>query len=539
MMRTQKLSDRLLKRNYQGIILAIFMMMCVTMTHAQSLDSARVLSASYDADNRLVILLEIPADETIRDAFVLFDNEELSLDIENETPSFEQWFILDAGESMINSYSLIKDELGAIIENQETGVESGGISFGDDVIRQDPDNRQTLFISWLDDYQASATQSCVFDALNVLSELEESPRLVRRMMLITGTANEDSSCTGGNPELAAPVDIIVMGNPDDNLYRDIAEQSDGAYLQSTVLRLSRQIATIEALWNRPVAVLSLPVQETIPSADFVINFESGERFTQSIVPSGEIIITPTAAPTSIPPTSTATDIPDTAVIEATDTDVPVTETEATADVQIPAIEATATEIIVVPNEDATPPVSNSTLIFAGGIAAVVVVLIVMALLLGYGRGDASARLNATNHPSTKVPLDADSTVLPGTNVARLDQTSIVTMREIASQFGPTLVANLINEAADIIYEIHRPVSTLGRQIGSDILIAGDNQISREHVRFSVRDDGTIWITRMTRNPILVNGLPMETTRELNTGDLIQLSPNLQVIFNSINPQEQE
>lgn len=527
----------LLKQNCQGLghltKLTLFLLLFGFLSTAQSFDSIRIAGAVYDGDNNLLIHLDISPDESVLDANLLLADEQLSLDLEIEPLAVEQWFILDTGISMTNSYSLITDELRRLSESANERVQFGGIIFAEEPLILDPSDSQTTLDSWLDSYQlTTGTQRCVLDALNDLPDIVESPRIARRIMLITGNNGETNACAGDIPELSYPLDIIIIGNHVDRLYSELVGQSGGSIAQTTVLGFAQEISHLEDTWNRPVIALSLSMIQTIDFADLVINLESGETFRQRIFPRGEVLIPPTATATAttISPTATATEMPATATAlpQATDTATMTPISEATEELIVPGATETPLPLETIPDA----PVSDSALIAGGGIAAVVVVLIVMALLLGLGR-------KRSQDKALPDVVDFDSTILPDFDEARLDRTQSVTMRQIASQLGPTLVANLVNRASDTIYEIHRPISILGRQIGSDILIAGNNQISREHLRFTTRDDGTIWIIRMTRNPILVNGLPMETTRQLFNGDMIQLSPDLQVMFITANHEEQE
>lgn len=501
------------------------------LSTAQSFDSIRIVGAVYDMDNNLVVHVELAEDEAIIGANLLYDNEDLSLNLETEALPVEQWFILDSGVSMINSYSLVADELRRLSKISNDNVRFGGIIYSETPSILDPADSETTIDTWLDTYQITANQSCILDALNYLPDIRESARIARQITVITG---DNIACTADVANVGYPIDFIIIANQVDTLYTEIAGQSGGTVRQSTVLGFAQEISYLEDSLKRPVMALSVPMLQTIPSAELIINLADGRTIQETIFPRGEVIIPATATPTvtpipptatTVPPTATASDIPDTATPQPTDTVIPATEV--TEQVLVPVISETATPIETVPDS----PVSNSALIAGGGIAAVVVVLIMMALLLGYGR-------NRSKSKSAPV-VDIDSTILPGMTESQLDSTQAVSMRQIASQLGPTLVANLANYASDTIYEIHRPVSILGRQIGSDILIADDNQISREHVRFTTRDDGSIWIIRLTRNPILINGLPMETTRQLYDHDMIQLSPNLQVRYSSVNQQEQD
>ena len=52
-----------------------------------------------------------------------------------------------------------------------------------------------------------------------------------------------------------------------------------------------------------------------------------------------------------------------------------------------------------------------------------------------------------------------------------------------------------------------------------------------------RDDGSIWLTRLTQNPILVNEHLVQTTRELENGDILQLSPSLRLKYEVVEQQE--
>ncbi len=490
-------------KNYYYILLILCLLWGGAII-AQDESLTRVLDTRYDTNNDLV--LHVQSSEPIISASLAVDNQSRNLTINPDSLTIEHWLILDAGDSMVDSYPLIRDtilqNLDLLIDNNRMGI----MTVGDEQRQLDPTDDGDDIRAFLTDYRAMPFQDvCLTDTLESVLGLPRFADTALTVTLITGQVdypNCDAVADSNHP-----IDVLVIGQQQESAFTEQVRQKGGQVRFVALLQASTILDDLLASADT-VYALTLALDNPIESAILTLELESGASITETIRPNGQF--------TSIDPV----------------------ESENELQTTTPTIEATAE---VIPSPIATPipepdsPIvrggfSNISLITMGGAAAIAVVIAMMAILLGIGRRSSHSDVDALQSTDTDLKPLSDSTINPADVATRLDQTEIATMRELAAQLGATHVADLVNAATNTIYEIHSPVSLLGRQLGSDILIADDNQISREHVRFETRDNGIVWIIRLTNNPILLNGVPMENTRQLNEGDVLQLSPQLQVQF---------
>ncbi|MGJ3239860.1 MAG: FHA domain-containing protein [Anaerolineae bacterium] len=530
---------------------------------AQERPSARLLRASYDADNRLVLQIETAPDVTLREASLRVNSIQTPLTLNTQTLDSEQWVLIDAGASMRDAYRVLSDELRRFTGALDPQLRFAGVQFGTSVSRLDPTNDPQLIMDWLDTYRAQPLASaCVFDALAQLPDDTQSPEVIRRVLVVAGIPTTPTpNCTAPRSS-DVPVDVILIGRDDQSVYLDLARISGGYVSLGAVGTLSQRFqAYIRELRASTFYLATTPIQQAFTRGDLVLTLSNGEIITVIVRPAGELIPSPTPTNTPTPtstltptvtqtftatatvtasatathtPSATPTRTPTptltpTLTLTPTPTSTPTLTPEITPTEQISLAmvnsSPTAVPIVLEPVQS-TPFLTNAQFIIVGASMAVLVVLLAMAQLLGW------FQRTAKPSPVNESPV-GEVTLYNTEDLLEMEQTEIVTLRQIASRTGKTHVANLINERDDIIYEIHRPVATLGRRIGSDILVAGDRQISRDHARFITGDTGTIRIVRITSNPILINGVPIEQQHDLYDGDVVQLSPNLQVRFTRI------
>ena len=497
------------------ISLILVLLMTQSIVQSQTTASADILRASYDEQNNLVIQVDLERGISVTSASLISSGILYTLTVEPQSLPTELWFILDAGGSMVNAYTTIADEVRRLIQGKDDNQAIGGIIFSDDLHVLNPTTRVSQLESWLDGYTANPnTRGCIVDALNELSEIDYSARVVRRMIVLAGDSQSNSACIGTIASVDAPVDMIIIGNQTSTIYQDIARQTGGTLSQTAILGLQARLGEVQNSWEGSVMAVSMPVTQRLEAFEVRLTLSNGEVISEQILIEGDF--------GNIAPTTVATEISVTATSASSQTATPTQEPTA----QIASVDPTP----ISPSNTASnaPLISNSALIFGGGVASAIVVVIVVMFLLGFRLPSKAANDNETVYDTELFSYDDE---------AEFDQTEIVTMREIMSHTGDTLVAKLTDERSRDIHEIHRPVSTLGRKANSDILIVGHTQISREHVRFTTRDDGSIWLTRLTQNPILVNEHLVQTTRELENGDILQLSPSLRLKYEVVEQQE--
>lgn len=505
-----------------SIVLLLTQMIAVS---AQSTSSVTILRASYDSQNNLVIQVDLERGLSLTSASLISSGILYDLTIEPQALATELWVLLDASGTMVNAYAAVADEVRRLAQTSLDNQAIGGIIYDTSLQILTPTSRMSQLDTWLDEYIAQPnTSSCILDALTDLADIEQSARSVRRIVVFAGDTQANSSCDAEIPFVGAPINMIIIGNRTNALYNQIIAQSEGTQVQTAILGLEARVTDLQNSWQTSLIGLTLALTEPLESAEVRLTLSNGEVFIQTVQIQGEFIIN-TATPS---PTQTATDNASSGVVVAT---IPATQidepTPEPTEQVIVSNPTTIPETDILANE---PMISNTTLIFAGGIAAALVVVIVVLVLLGVGRSRYSPHEGDTVYDTELFSYDDE---------AEFDRTEIVTVRELMSHTGQTLVGKLTDERSGEIYEIHRPVSTLGRKANNDILIDGHTQISREHIRFTTRDDETVWLTRLTQNPVLVNERLIQTTRELSDGDILQLSPSLRLKYEYVEQEDQE
>jgi hypothetical protein len=493
------------------ICLLIACLIRVSPTIAQ-VESARFLWATSDSQG-FIAHLSIPRGLSITSAELKTNVETLALTVRPLPLAVEQWIILDSGLGVVNTAPAIQAAALDFVAEASPERQFGLIRFAQAIEIMSPTSRPSDLEAWLGDYHALSTESgCLADALSLL-DLQTHERERARLVLAIVGAYQD--CTPF-PAIESPIELIVVGAESHAAYTELAESSGGMIYRASLQSLRARLSEVAVLWSQPVFALE-GTSPSLAEGTVKLSLSNGENLEIAIRYDLNFVPTTTPAPSDTPtnsPSSTAT----------------LVET-ASSETVLPAETANATniptELAILPTDAPVPtvaaevpgplPISNNNLIVGGGLAAGLVVIVVMALLL---RG--------VRRPKRSKEQGLDNTLLfQYNNEAELDQTDIVSMREMMSKVRQTLAARLTDEAGTV-YEVHRPITTLGRKEDSDIRIENDKQISREHLRFSVRDDDSIWITRLTQNPVLLNQIAVETILQIKDGDVLQLSPSLRL-----------
>jgi hypothetical protein len=471
-------------------------------------ESARFLWGASDSQG-FIAHLSLPRGLTISNAELETSAETIPLSVSPLALPVEQWLILDASLAVVNTAPAIQTAVLDFVAEANAQRQIGLIRFAQNIEMLPPTSSPSDLAAWLGDYHAISNESgCLADALNLLNEQPHEREQARQVLAIVGAYQ---LCTG-IPLSDSPVDLLVVGAEADAAYIELAQSSGGMLYRSGLQTLRARLNELTIQWSHPVFALE-GINPSLAEGVLNLTLSSGEKL--SIPISYELLFLPTATPAA---SETATPSPTRAATEVV---------TAIATTLIPVATAEETEIAVLSTEMPLPtmtpeapaplPISNNNLIVGGGLAAGLVVIIVMILLM---RG--------IRRPKASKEERLDNTLLFQYNdEAELDQTDIVSTREMLAQIRPTLAGRLTDEAGNV-YEIHRPITTLGRNEESDIRIVNDKQISREHLRFSVRDDGGIWITRLTQNPVLLNQIVVETMLPIKNGDILQLSPSLRL-----------
>jgi hypothetical protein len=308
-----------------------------------------------------------------------------------------------------------------------------------------------------------------------------------------------------------------------------------------------------------------------------------------ILPDGSEYIPPTPIPptntpfptaTSIPPTATATDI-------ATNTPIP-TATDSIASVPlIAATEVNPSASPVLPTNSPEPaptlirvspqptletpaiiPDTNATLvnnviIIVGGIAVGLVIIFVIYNIVQNSAEEIAAHSKLAQSGieiSSKTPLpplnanfyDVQTEasafpqpvveVKPPTDTDKLDNTEmedgegddgtqVWSIEDLQEAIRMPTVATLMADVDETLYDISGPRTLLGSGTMCQIRFSDFAMIAEEHILFDIDDDNKVTATILTDHTVYINGKRLLHTRQLQSGDEIQLAPDMKMIFN--------
>jgi hypothetical protein len=512
---------------------------------AQETEAVRVLQAVSYSNGHVNLHLVIPDGQTIAGAELsLADGA--SFDLLAQQIEIEQWILLDASSGAVNVAAIFQAKIESFAETLSANGHLSLILFGEEAQVFESISDTEALLSLFDTYNPRIDeQSCAFDALAKLFNSENEPNQVRRILLLVGDATPQTKClTNIYTNINTPVDVIQITNSLDDTFSNIAQGSGGSYFKANVQSLSSRVDELQKLWDQPVYLLSGEAEQNIANGEIIVSLANGQAIHKTV--EFEQIILPTVTPTLVPtatatdtatqtPTAIATDTPSTT---ATNTVVSITETttsEATEQILVPGTDATATIVspTATPIDNVSPSVVNSSLLIIGGVSAVLVVVVVMfALLFARNSGKALEMTETFTESTTDSDLERTE-MLEDTVENPLEKTEFVSMDEVAQSARSVLVAYLHHEESGKSYEVRSPMTILGRKEGVGIHIDGDRQISREHVRFSLWPDNTVWMTRLTQNPVILNGKPLDKSAQLRSGDTLQLSANLRLRYEEV------
>jgi hypothetical protein len=114
---------------------------------------------------------------------------------------------------------------------------------------------------------------------------------------------------------------------------------------------------------------------------------------------------------------------------------------------------------------------------------------------------------------------------------RLPQESMILSPQQAAQLLPQPVAKELGRVIVLqspaleqgaVYSIDQSALTIGRGLGNDLLIDGDEYASSRHARFEPRRDGVYVEDAGSTNGTFVNGIRLARERRLKPGDVVRV-----------------
>lgn len=312
---------------FQFLVISFILFSIAGLSLTQGASNARILRAIAYSDGRLLIHAEIPDGQTLSQAELrLSDSEAVSLNIDSDALSVDNWLILDGGAGAIEVGRVFQsalEPLGAIVSANH----ALHLMIVDDEVRQFSNiaNSEDLKEK-LGNYNPQINAStCFSDALDTLPDADVTR--ARRVLLLAGETTENCNA---DINLTTPVDIIQISNNRNN-FSDLA---DGLYFQASVQSISSHIHTMQSRWQNPVYLIQGEIDTHINDGTVAITLSSGE--VVHLEAEFEQIIVPTPIPT-------ATEISGITAV-STPTDIPTSE--ATEQVVVPDTESAPTEIVI-------------------------------------------------------------------------------------------------------------------------------------------------------------------------------------------------
>ncbi|MEO1166121.1 MAG: FHA domain-containing protein [Chloroflexota bacterium] len=457
-------------------------------------DNTRIISVYITDGTQLNVQVAVPAGMTVESVTVALPDDTLTLRQRDISFVEERWILLDGGRDMLNAESEIRDELGALLSDDDFARRTGLIIFQDDSEPQivAPSDDSEIVRDAIATYQASASRvGCVREAVSAFNRYQENTldvSAVRRVLLITGS----TSCDDDLPTVTVPVDILVLGSANGQLI-GIAEQGNTVIRTSNLPTFDGALAEVLSRWQTDILLYETTLSGDIASATVTLSLTDGQTLSRTVPVTG--VFDEPSTPTPVPsPTETQTPMP-TTTIEATE--------------DLTSAEATDEVALVVP-EDSENEASESTiepLMDQDDILNMVVILLFATVTIG----SALFAQRMRQRKMAKVLESFDT---------RMESTQQIAL------------AYLRDTDKTNVYAVFIPATILGRG-GKSTLIIKDDKLSREHVRFTETEQHGLLMTRLSQAEVLVNGDPVERAQQLFVGDIITLSPNTSLLVERI------
>jgi hypothetical protein len=308
-----------------------------------------------------------------------------------------------------------------------------------------------------------------------------------------------------------------------------------------------------------------------------------------ILPDGSEYIPPTSIPPTNTPVPTETPIP-TATVIPTHTEV-ISAVETTpSSAGVPAVvsiqdnpspesalptispEPLVTQPVTIPQSETEVNTSdnnttliNNLIIIVGGVAVGLVIIFVIYTIVQNSAEEIAAhhqlaqsgieissrtplpplqenfydvQTEADDIPQPKVevqPPKTDTDKLDNTEMENPggdgDGTQVWSIEDLQDAIRMPTVATLMASVDDTLYDISGPRTLLGSGTMCQIQLSSAKTIAEEHLLFDIDDDNKVTATLLTNHEVYINGKRLLHTRQLQSGDEIQLSPDMKMIFN--------
>lgn len=336
--------------------LVLFILNALIIPSSAQTSPVRITGAWLSPDNRLSVQIIAPA--AVDSAKIASGNRTQRLTPMPAQLDSQVWILLDASETMLNRQIAVQTVLRSFLA--ELAAPTTLFIYNRTIQSAQAGNLSSEML--LAQYTATAGESgCLGDALRQLAAVEHPPDIVWRVLVITGGWTDPTGCENPTlPDLAVPVDMVLVGlNPAPELQK-LAENTGGVLLTTDVRQLATRLDEVQAYWASDAVVLT-GILADLPATDLMLRIVLADGTTAELpltlqrlpTPTPTLTLTPTLSPVpSITPSPTLTLTP---LATATETATPtLTPTETATLTETPT--ATFTPL---PTETDTPTATHT------------------------------------------------------------------------------------------------------------------------------------------------------------------------------------
>ena len=267
-------------------IVVVILLLATTIsisTSAQTSSDVRVEMAVVLSDGTLKLQVAVPRGQTIEQATITVDGNNVELTAQPIALSVNQWMFLDSSERVINTATTIQAAVERFLQGNDSETQVGLIFYALETQLYQPSSSMSEVGSWLDQYSVYPGQpGCINDAINTLAEIPRPLDKARHIMLIAGNLSRQGLCTATDAlSVSAPIDIIVLSEEVDPLYYDLIERSGGNLFRANLQTVQARVNEVKTLWSRPVYLLesSTPLSGSARSGQLQLTLSNGSSIS--------------------------------------------------------------------------------------------------------------------------------------------------------------------------------------------------------------------------------------------------------------------
>jgi hypothetical protein len=253
-MKGMKQMDGLGKRICQLIVLCLSLS-CLSVLQAQ--DSSSRIERAFVRDSQLLVQISVPRGRTIESAAVRTSDQQIELNAAPVPSEQTVWLVLDRSEAVINAAPAIQTGIQRFMNGFDEETRIGVILYNNESSTYAPSRNRTEIGTWLSGYSGLVNSpNCIGQALETLQQQLADDGSVHRVVVIAGGLVRQGACSDTMPNLAIPVDFVIVADSFDTLYEDLHDLSGGRLLRANLQTIANRLDQIKSFWSNPVYELS-------------------------------------------------------------------------------------------------------------------------------------------------------------------------------------------------------------------------------------------------------------------------------------------